>query len=135
QPFQVLQPNPLASAKMIPGAWSDPLHPSPQMGVPLQAVAFVPNPTEFGLSGPPPFGWPVIVFGHGLTRHKEDLFAIASQFAAAGFRPIAIYIQAHGSRAGPISKDPAAGCAGSCMTSAAACDTLTPCGPGDTCIT
>jgi hypothetical protein len=133
QPYQVLGPNAFAPTMLIPGAWTDPVNPTAQAGVVLQVLAFTPNGT------PPPFGWPVVVFGHGLTRQKEDLFALASQLASIGFASVAIDMQAHGSRAVPISKDAAAGCAGTCFTSGGtdtgtACDTVTPCSGTDTCI-
>ncbi|MGE5182901.1 MAG: hypothetical protein ACM31C_12595 [Acidobacteriota bacterium] len=137
QPYQVLGPNPLAGAPMIPGAWNDPIHPTAQTGQILQVLAFVPNPNVVGAM--PAGGWPTVAFGHGLGSSKESLFAIAAQLAKAGFASIAIDWQAHGSRAVPVSKDPSLGCAGTCYTNAGTnsgtpCDTLTACATAtDTC--
>jgi alpha-beta hydrolase superfamily lysophospholipase len=112
QSYQTPTPNPLgASFNDVPGPWSDPITPA-KVGTPdqLQTVIFVP-------AGPPNTpampvtGWPVVVFGHGLTRSKNDLAAIAPQLAQQGFASIAIDWVDHGSRAIQISKT--AECAGS----------------------
>ena len=103
--FQVLQDNPLTGMKTIPGAWSDPVHPEPQGGNVIKAVAFVPSGT------PPAGGWPVVVFGHGLGSRKETLFVFAPQLATAGFASIAIDFVGHGDRAVRVSNNAAIGCA------------------------
>jgi hypothetical protein len=86
----------------------------------------------------PPGGWPVVVFGHGLGSSKESLLAIAGQLAKAGFASVAIDFQASGSRAIATSTDAALGCAGTCYqgttNTGTACDTLTACAAGETCI-
>ena len=108
--FQPLGPNPLALGAQIPGAWSDPVHPSSPNTMVLTAFAMVPNATA------PANGWPVVVFGHGLGSSKESLIAIGPQLAKAGFASIAIDFQAHGSRAVQTSTDAAIGCfAGHCQ--------------------
>ncbi len=137
QPYQVLGPNPLAGAPMIPGPWDDPVHPMAQSGQILQVLAFVPNPSVVGPM--PAGGWPTVAFGHGLGSSKESLFAIAAQLAKAGFASVAIDWQSHGSRAVPISTNPAQGCAGTCYTqggtnTGTGCNTLTPCAnAGESC--
>lgn len=45
---------------------------------------------------PPPGGWPVLVFQHGITRSREDMFAVADSFADAGFVVAAIDLPLHG---------------------------------------
>lgn len=44
----------------------------------------------------PEGGWPVVIFQHGITRNRTDIFAIASTFAAAGFATVAIDLPLHG---------------------------------------
>jgi hypothetical protein len=102
--YQRDTPNPLAGGAPIPGAWSDPYAPALVRDAQLEVVAFVPAGT------PPANGWPTIVFGHGLTRSKNTLIAIAPQLASQGFASVAIDFVAHGSRAVQTSTDPGRGC-------------------------
>jgi hypothetical protein len=44
----------------------------------------------------PAAGWPIVIFGHGLTRNRTDAFAVAATFAAQGFAVIAIDHPLHG---------------------------------------
>lgn len=44
----------------------------------------------------PAAGWPIVVFGHGLTRNRTDAFAVAATYAAQGFAVIAIDQPLHG---------------------------------------
>ena len=44
----------------------------------------------------PANGWPVVIFGHGLTRSRMDLLAAADGFAAAGYAAIAMDFPMHG---------------------------------------
>jgi dienelactone hydrolase len=103
--FQVLQQNPFSMKADIPGAWSDPVHPSAQGGNVIRTLAFVPTGTA------PAGGWPVVVFGHGLGSRKESLFVFAPQLARAGFASVAIDFVDHGDRAVRTSSDAALGCA------------------------
>ena len=129
--YQVLGQNPLAGAPMIPGSWSDPVHPmvvNANQG--LTFLATVP-------AGPAPAtGFPLVVFGHGLGSSKESAAVFAPQLAAAGFAAIAIDFQAHGSRAIPFTTDAAVGCSGACsVTTTMTCDALHPtCPTGETCL-
>jgi dienelactone hydrolase len=53
-------------------------------------------------SGPKPAGgWPVAIFGHGLTSFKEDYAYVAATMAAHGIATIAINVVGHGY--GPLS--------------------------------
>lgn len=67
-------------------------------GVPaVQAM----NDVYFNLflpAGPPPLdGWPVAIFGHGFTNHKNSIpFLVASTMAAHGIATIAINVVGHG---------------------------------------
>jgi dienelactone hydrolase len=47
----------------------------------------------------PMSGWPVVLFGHGLTRSRNDALAIANAFASVGFASVAIDVVYHGDRA------------------------------------
>jgi len=44
----------------------------------------------------PASGWPVVIFQHGITRVRTDMFAIAGALAAQGFAVIAIDAPLHG---------------------------------------
>lgn len=44
----------------------------------------------------PPSGWPVVIFQHGITGNRENMFAIADAFADAGFAVVAIDLPLHG---------------------------------------
>lgn len=97
----------------IPGPFANPINPTKVKDLGIAVFGFVP------VTAPPPNGWPVIVFGHGLGSSKTTLIAIASQFASQGFASVAIDFVAHDSRAVRISTDAAKGCA----------DTTGPSGP------
>jgi pimeloyl-ACP methyl ester carboxylesterase len=45
---------------------------------------------------PPSGGWPVLIFQHGITRSREDMFTVADSFADAGFMVAAIDLPLHG---------------------------------------
>jgi pimeloyl-ACP methyl ester carboxylesterase len=44
----------------------------------------------------PDAGWPIVIFQHGITRNRTDMFAIAGTLAAQGFAVIAIDAPLHG---------------------------------------
>ncbi|MDR3386708.1 MAG: hypothetical protein P4L92_06600 [Rudaea sp.] len=44
----------------------------------------------------PAAGWPIVIFQHGITRNRTDMFAIAATLAAQGFAVIAIDAPLHG---------------------------------------
>ncbi len=44
----------------------------------------------------PASGWPIVIFGHGITRNRGDMLAIADTMAAQGFAVIAIDQPLHG---------------------------------------
>ncbi len=111
--YQVDVQNPMPGGDALPGPWSDPVAPERVRDDSLSVLAFVPASPE------PPAGYPVVVFGHGLTRSKKDLFAIGPQLAAAGFASVAINWVDSGDRAVRTSSDAALGCAGSPDPSAA----------------
>ncbi|HZH02945.1 MAG TPA: hypothetical protein VEY30_04110, partial [Myxococcaceae bacterium] len=61
-----------------------------------------PRPLPFVMTVPtgtaPAAGWPVVLFGHGLTGNRTNLLAIANALAARGFVSIAIDEPWHGER-------------------------------------
>lgn len=44
----------------------------------------------------PAAGWPVVIFGHGITRNRADMLAVADTIAQAGYAAIAIDAPLHG---------------------------------------
>jgi len=44
----------------------------------------------------PPNGWPVVIFGHGITRSRIDVLGAADGFAAAGYAVVAMDFPMHG---------------------------------------
>jgi hypothetical protein len=44
----------------------------------------------------PAAGWPIVIFGHGLTRNRTDAFGVAATYAAQGIAVIAIDHPLHG---------------------------------------
>src|SRR5262249_21618460 len=94
QNYQVPGVNTGTEATPVPGPWASPIDPPQATGpLTLNILAFVP------VGSPPTGGWPVVVFGHGFTRSKGDLTAIASQMAAAGIATISVDWPLHGDRA------------------------------------
>ncbi len=64
--------------------------------VTVPVLVTVPNSnSQFGAT-PPPGGWPVVIFQHGITRNRTDMFAIAPTLANAGFVTVAIDHPLHG---------------------------------------
>ena len=77
-----------------------PVATNPHLLIPL--LVSVPNNSSLyaqamgGTAVPPPGGWPVLIFQHGITRSREDMFGVADSFADAGFVVAAIDIPYHG---------------------------------------
>jgi hypothetical protein len=44
----------------------------------------------------PSQGWPVVIYQHGITRNRTDMFAVSQTLASQGFAVIAIDIPLHG---------------------------------------
>jgi pimeloyl-ACP methyl ester carboxylesterase len=104
--YQAEMSNMLPGGAAVPGPWSNPTAPELVSTPTLPFLALVPTTPA------PAGGYPVVVFGHGLTRSRTDLFAIGPQLASAGVASIAIDWVAHGARAVQTSDDPSLGCAG-----------------------
>ena len=71
-----------------------PVATDPHMMIPV--LVTVPNASSTHGATPPPGGWPVLIFQHGITRSREDMFGVADSFADAGFVVAAIDIPLHG---------------------------------------
>jgi pimeloyl-ACP methyl ester carboxylesterase len=71
----------------------------------------VPGPnSDYVLAGfsKPPTGWPTLIFLHGVTRNRLDMFALAEGWNNAGFAVIAIDQTLHGITATDPTVDPTA---------------------------
>lgn len=55
-----------------------------------------PNATSAVGASPPPGGWPVVIFQHGITRNRADMLGVADTLADAGYVVIAIDLPLHG---------------------------------------
>jgi hypothetical protein len=44
----------------------------------------------------PAAGWPIVIYQHGITRNRTDVFAIAGTLAAQGYAAVAIDLPLHG---------------------------------------
>jgi pimeloyl-ACP methyl ester carboxylesterase len=62
----------------------------------IPLLVTVPNATSPAGATPPPGGWPIAIFQHGLTRNRTDALAIADAFARAGFVVVSIDLPLHG---------------------------------------
>jgi len=75
----------------------------------IPLLVTVPNATALAGATPPPGGWPVVIFQHGITGDRTQMLAIADAFADAGFVVVAIDQPLHGlpSTANPLYARPA----------------------------
>jgi len=62
----------------------------------LTGMQTVPLLVTIPRTAKPANGWPVVIFGHGITRSRLDLLAAADGFAAAGYVAIAMDFPMHG---------------------------------------
>ncbi|MGH8496503.1 MAG: hypothetical protein ACREVN_10260 [Gammaproteobacteria bacterium] len=65
----------------------------------VPALLTLPGPNSTYVMGggtQPAEGWPVIVFQHGITRNRTDMFAIADAFADSGWAVVSIDQPLHG---------------------------------------
>ncbi|MDE2138563.1 MAG: hypothetical protein KGJ68_14115 [Gammaproteobacteria bacterium] len=62
----------------------------------IPVLVTVPNAQSAAGATPPASGWPVLIFQHGITRDREDMFGVADSFADAGFVVVAIDLPLHG---------------------------------------
>jgi hypothetical protein len=106
-----------------PGPWSDPIRPLPVCNESISFIAVVPK------TAPPAAGYGTILFGHGLTRSKGDVLAIAGRLATRGIATIAIDAVAHGDRAKRTSNGLETGCAVAGMGNSCTTAILPTCAP------
>src|SRR2546430_17421154 len=66
------------------------------MTVQIPVLASVPNAASAFGAVSPTAGWPLLIFQHGLTGNREDMFAVADSFADAGFVVVAVDLPLHG---------------------------------------
>lgn len=48
------------------------------------------------ISAKPEGGWPVVIYGHGITRNRTDVLAVADTLASIGYAAVAIDFPIHG---------------------------------------
>ncbi len=93
----------------IPGPWNDPLKPTvihnTNNATPLanDVQAQVSVLVLLPQGAVPANGYPTVIFQHGITRSRGDVFGIAGALTSNGFAVVAIDVAAHGSRAVRIS--------------------------------
>jgi len=121
--YQIDVPNTLytgTGSLPIPGAWNDPVSPTVvhdtgnanplANDVQAQVSALILIPQGVAPAG----GFPTVIFQHGITRSRGDVFGIAGGLASQGFAVVAIDAANHGTRAVRISNaanvDPALDC-------------------------
>ncbi len=62
----------------------------------IPLLATVPNASSASGGTKPANGWPALIFLHGITRNRTDMFGVAESFADAGFVVVAIDQPLHG---------------------------------------
>lgn len=83
----------VAPSKSTTGCYPQPKRRSIQ-SVPV--LVTVPNANSPSGGTPPSGGWPVVIFQHGITANRTNIFAVAPALAAAGFVTVAIDLPLHG---------------------------------------
>ncbi|MDA3922046.1 MAG: hypothetical protein PF501_15410 [Salinisphaera sp.] len=83
----------VAPSKSTTGCYPQPERRSIQ-SVPV--LVAVPNANSPSGGTPPTGGWPVVIFQHGITANRTNMFAVAPALAAAGFVTVAIDLPLHG---------------------------------------
>jgi len=64
--------------------------------LPAPLLVTVPNATAAAGANKPASGWPVLIFQHGITGDRTNMFPVADAFADAGFVVVAIDQPLHG---------------------------------------
>jgi hypothetical protein len=108
-PYYLTPPaNPNDSVSVLTKSWTAAgganltmFNPSPfkvaDVTVPL--LVTMPNATSgcpYTLAAPPPGGWPVVIFQHGITQNRTNALAIADSYASACFIVAAMDLPLHG---------------------------------------
>ncbi|HRX71066.1 MAG: lipase [Candidatus Competibacteraceae bacterium] len=71
-------------------------NPLPAATATLQIPVLMTVPNARSGQRKPARGWPVVIFQHGITRNRTDLFAVADALSFAGFAAVAIDLPLHG---------------------------------------
>jgi hypothetical protein len=70
--------------------------PVPTATLQIPVLVSVPNAMSALGGVSPAGGWPVVIFQHGITRSREDMFGVADSFADSGLVVVAIDLPLHG---------------------------------------
>jgi pimeloyl-ACP methyl ester carboxylesterase len=70
--------------------------PVPTATLQIPVLVSVPNAASAFGAVSPAAGWPLLIFQHGITRNREDMFGVADSFADAGFVVVAVDLPLHG---------------------------------------
>ena len=76
-------------------------NPNPELQLPKRTAlqdlpVYMSVPVETNTTVMPEAGWPVVIYQHGITRNRTDLYALADAFAGAGYVAIAMDLPLHG---------------------------------------
>jgi len=70
--------------------------PVPTQTLQIPVLVTVPNASSALGATAPAGGWPVMIFQHGITRSREDMFGVADSFADSGYVVVAVDLPLHG---------------------------------------
>ena len=87
--------------------YSSPFTPEVNASVTVPVVAFIPNANS-GCGDMPSAGWPVVIYQHGITRVRTDLFVYGETLAGAPIchAAVAMDLPLHGVTESNVSKNP-----------------------------
>lgn len=71
-------------------------NPLPAATAPLQIPVLMTVPNAKAGQSKPATGWPVVIFQHGITQNRTNLFLLADALSFAGFVGVAIDLPLHG---------------------------------------
>jgi pimeloyl-ACP methyl ester carboxylesterase len=78
------------------------------IAIPNANSAWVQAAQGFGIPVPPPTGWPVVIYQHGLTRNRTDMVLVAEAWLDQGYAVIAMDLPFHGVTATDPAQSPLA---------------------------
>lgn len=100
QPWIAATESPLDNASRVLNKYNPVPHKRADVKVPI--VITLPNANTAHGATPPANGWPVVIFYHGITRNRLDMFAITEPLNDRGYAVVAIDQPLHGIAAGEI---------------------------------
>ena len=96
-------PHYLSKDKPLDGYWQTAsggavtrYNPLPAATAPLQIPVLMTVPNVKSGQSKPATGWPVVIFQHGITQNRTNLFLLADALSFAGFAAVAIDLPLHG---------------------------------------